>query len=165
MAHPSDAPLDPSVNTPSRRWPTWLGRGIAFAVLVAACLWAYWLGSWRPTPVEERLYIDPKYLDFGEVWENPKFEWVLPIENPGDEDVQIVGFASSCRSLIVQPANGTVPGRGTVSFRLNFDLTSRSGAGGCGSAGQQHESPSAKQRDYALRIVPLFGQALTEQGW
>ncbi len=125
MAQFASAQPDSSAAKAGRSWLTWVGRASALLLLAAACVGAYWLGSRQPTAIEERLYVDPKYLDFGEVWENPKFEWVLPIENRSNEDVEIAGFSSTCTCLAIEPRRLTIrPGR-TAHVRLTVDLTYR----------------------------------------
>ena len=61
----------------------WSGPVFGFGFLAIVCGFAYLAGARQRdsgvTP--DGLYIDPKYLDFGEVWEQEAFEWTLLIEN------------------------------------------------------------------------------------
>ncbi len=160
MAQFSSAQPDSSAAKAARScsWPTWLGRAFALLLLAAACIGAYWLGGWQPTPAEELLYVDPKYLDFGEVWENPKFEWVLPIENRTSEGVSIVGFVSSCESLRVEPSSLVVPGMGQATVKLTFDAGGLAAQSGCGAshAGEpgSRRPSDTRVRDVRIQLAP-----------
>ncbi len=158
-----------------RSFRAWLGRGIALSLLAVACIAAWWLGSRQPTPIEEGLYVDPKYLDFGEVWENPKFEWVLPIENKGASELAIAGFSSSCTCLAIQPAALTIPPLSTAEVRLTLDLSYRpqvasaptkppEGSGFRAPAPGQARPAEQSLREFRLRIAAATRRA-TSTAW
>jgi hypothetical protein len=48
--------------------------------------------------------VGQQYLDFGEVWEDPAFAWVIPIENRSAETIRIVEFVPTCSCTAVKPS-------------------------------------------------------------
>ena len=68
------------------------------------------------------LFIDPKDLDFGEVWENDSFEWSFPIANTARHPVRVTRWAASCDCLGITPDSLTLaPGESQrVSIRLDL---------------------------------------------
>jgi hypothetical protein len=73
-------------------------------------------------PAEPSLHIPAECLDFGEVWETERFEWMIPVENRGSEPVAVGGVAGSCECVAVEPQQFTLgPGERTA-LRLTLDL-------------------------------------------
>jgi hypothetical protein len=102
----------------------WLRRGVAAAVLVLACWGAYWVGSapQRVAAQTEGLVVNPQYLDFGEVWEDPRFVWTLPIENRSPVDITIPEFSVSCTCVGIEPQSLTIPAGQTTNVKLTLNL-------------------------------------------
>jgi hypothetical protein len=107
----------------SRLLRTW----IWVSVVIAGCLLAYGLGRERSEPVQtiHGLFVDPSYLDFGEVWEQHNIIWTLPIHNRSDADVAISSFAPSPLIMDVSPSNMVIPAGATSEARVTLDLTGR----------------------------------------
>jgi hypothetical protein len=103
----------------------WPARTAGLLFLVAVCAGAYWLGvdHRRSGITPDGLYIDPKYLDFGEVWEQERFEWTLPIENRAKVDAEISHFLASYQCLDLRPARLVVPAGESRNLMLKLDLT------------------------------------------
>lgn len=70
-----------------------------------------------------RLHISPVSLHFGPVWESSSFQWVLPIENQGEKDVEIEELIASCGCTNVEPRSFVVPTHQSRDARLTIDLT------------------------------------------
>lgn len=70
------------------------------------------------------LWIDPRDLDFGLVWEDYEFRWIIPIENRGSEPFVIEEFWSSCNCSSVAPRSLTIPPGEKREIRLTLNLTS-----------------------------------------
>jgi hypothetical protein len=104
---------------------SWSGPVFGLAFLAAVCGFAYLAGARQRdsgvTP--DGLYIDPKYLDFGEVWEQDQFEWKLTIENRRREAIAIKNFQSSCDCAQVTPTDlRLLPGQ-SKEITLVVDLS------------------------------------------
>src|SRR5262245_40520295 len=106
-------------------------RGLLFtAALLAVVTAAYWAGRGlkaalvKPTPGEraDGLAVDPQHLNFGEVWEDGAFGWVLPVENRGPSEVAIERFATSCDCTSIDPPSLTIPAGETRAVRLQLNL-------------------------------------------
>lgn len=71
------------------------------------------------------LTVPSSALSIGEVWENGAFEWVLPIQNHSDNELEIKHFSTSCNCLFVRPSRLCIPGGGTRDIRLLLDFRSQ----------------------------------------
>lgn len=71
------------------------------------------------------LAVAAEHLNFGEAWENLYFEWLLPIENRHNQDVQIERLYLSCTCLKADPSELVIPAGRTREVRLTLDLTAR----------------------------------------
>ena len=97
--------------------------GVALLGVGAAGFWSGAASSNRqPGPL---LTVDSASLDFGEVWVQDDFQWTLPIHNPTNRDVRVVGFKTSCGCTSVEPDSFTVPAQGIYRARLHLNLTSK----------------------------------------
>lgn len=69
------------------------------------------------------LHIDQRHLDFGEVWEQSRFDWKLPVSNCSEKRIRISRIAADCRCTHVVPeALELQPGE-TQNLRVTLDLT------------------------------------------
>jgi hypothetical protein len=100
---------------------------LTFAVVAAATagtLTARWR-SQTPFRTSEQqpvsLYIDPKYLDFGEVWETDRFQWRVPVHNVGMESVHILAKSRSSSCAQDLDPEILLPGQ-CRELRFEFDL-------------------------------------------
>ena len=91
---------------------------VAVALAAAAgTLTARWMSRHaQPAPApkseEPALTVDPRYLDFGEVWETDKFEWPIIVENRGTETQVVTKVNGSCTCLSITPSEFTLaPGQ------------------------------------------------------
>lgn len=89
------------------------------------------------------LTVAAEHLNFGDQWENPNFEWVLPIENRQDHEARIEGFSKSCTCLKTEPSELVIPAGQTREVRLNLDLTAR-----------ERKSLPPPVRDFSVSITP-----------
>src|SRR5438132_1618752 len=99
--------MDKSAKNPeTKERNPWLVRGlgpsawrvVAVVVLLLSGCAAYFLGlgyQLQGSPTNG-LTIQEQYLDIGKVWENKEHHVRLPVENITNEDLEILGFASSC---------------------------------------------------------------------
>lgn len=102
------------------------------------------LGVADPAPA---IAIDPRDLDFGEVWENPEFEKTLMVKNDSDDDVTIQRFQSSCACTSISPASLTIPARGTAKIVAKLDLVAKG------------DSPP-RVRDFSATIFPIVARGV-----
>jgi hypothetical protein len=102
---------------PVRRWR----RAWPFLLLIAAATGALWLGVIMQQP--SGLVVKAEFLDFGQVWADPRFEWVFPIENHDAEDIEITGFRSSCACVSIEPKSVMIRQGESVHIKLTIDLT------------------------------------------
>ena len=101
------------------------------------------------------LAIARKHLDFGETWENPRFEWTLPIENRREQDVRIRDFTFSCTCLSTEPRSLVIPAGETRDVKLTLDLVDRE------VKGRPQEG-----RDFKVTIWPrLDGESSRSGSW
>jgi hypothetical protein len=135
----------------------WLGRGIALAVLLAACAVAYWFGvAHKGTGADNTgLRVAPEHLNLGEVWEEEQFRWVVPVTNSSGEDVEVVKFATSCNCLSVEPRAVVIPAGQTVGLNLVLNLT-----------GKSSQQANRRGRDFQVHLFPQLRAGLPYQpGW
>jgi hypothetical protein len=79
-----------------------------------------------PEQVElESLVVQAKDLNFGEVWEDSQFKWILHVNNPTAKDVQIDRFFSSCSCLNGVPKSLLIPAGQCRDVELTVDLTEK----------------------------------------
>ena len=83
-----------------------MNRAALFAILVAA-IGGFWLWSPQGELREERhalpsLVVDERALDFGEQWEQSRFEMVLPVRNESSHHIS-ADLISSCSCTSVNP--------------------------------------------------------------
>src|SRR5262245_9179640 len=77
-----------------------------------------------PTPTRPTLLVvAPRALDFGEVWENGAFGWVLPVTNPGPDSVRVEDIRTSCGCVVGQPRMFDLRPGETRDVRLTINLT------------------------------------------
>ena len=74
--------------------------------------------SWRRSDRASRavqdvgLTVQDEALDFGEVWEQESFEWVVPIRNVTGGDIRVLDIKTSCGCGSVDPKQFVVPAGG-----------------------------------------------------
>jgi len=140
---------------------SWSGPVLGFAFVAVICGFAYLAGARQRdsgvTP--DGLYIDPKYLDFGEVWEQEEFVRRMSIQNRTPADVEIIGFASSCPTLRIEPASLLVPANGSADIRLRMNLLGDLDLAGCGAGrppeGSGRRSQHSSDVDRGVRSIRL----------
>lgn len=77
----------------------------------------------RPSESESSgLYVPPGKLNFGEVWEQPGFEYVVPVENRGEAAVTLSELSGSCDCIAIEPRTLVIPPRETREIKLKLDL-------------------------------------------
>jgi len=59
--------------------------------------------SHQKTTDNRGLSIAVEQLDFGEVWEDGRFRWLLTLQNTGEQDVQIKELLSSTNKTSENP--------------------------------------------------------------
>jgi hypothetical protein len=142
-----------------RRWL----RLLAFSLLVASCLAAFYLGSrFQPRTEAEPsadeiggLSVEASALDVGEVWEENAFRYSLPLHNTTDRPIRVLDFTVSCTCVGVEPRGLEIPPHQSAAVQLTFDLTHRMPA----------EIGEAR-RPFRFEIAPAFGTEQSRQpGW
>jgi hypothetical protein len=118
-------PADPAVvvsSGPSVHPAIW---GICLLVFAALFFGGVYIGQdfLVDRPHNAGLYIDPKYLDFGEVWAEEAFKWRIPIQNRSDREVGIAEFSASCQCDLIEPPSLTIPPHSTAKVVATIDLT------------------------------------------
>lgn len=61
--------------------------------------------------------------DFGEVWEDQRFAWTLPLTNTTADAVRVVDVGASCTCVAAEPRAFTLSPGETRELKLTFDLT------------------------------------------
>lgn len=136
-----------------------LHRTVAAAVLLASCGASWWI--WTEIDIHENLsanaglVVENRYLNFGQVWEQSRFRWKVPITNSGSEEVQVMGFSATCSCLAVEPpAFAMQPGE-SREVELTFDLTRRG-----------KELVGDWERSFEVRLFPqVQAAAARPAGW
>ncbi len=129
-----------------RRWITIITiLGISF------CL-AYWAGlfarKWRQ-PIDqvvvEGLMVPLNSLDIGEVWEEQKFVWNLPVRNLTSNAIEIREFSTSCSCTAIEPSRLAIPPGEAATIKLTIDLTHR-----------PYAEEGAARRPFNLSVHPII---------
>ncbi len=86
------------------------------------------------TPVRKPLLSVPAAaLDLGEVWEDERFAWVVPVTNRGQHPVHISAVRTNCQCVSAEPRSFTVPPGQTRPIRLSVNLAAKDGEATIGS--------------------------------
>jgi uncharacterized protein DUF1573 len=101
------------------------------------------------------LYIDPRSLDLGEVWETPEHVAQVSVKNVSAEPRTIIRFEQSCNCLGVEPQGMTISPGQTAELGIHFDLTHK----------QPYQLGLARW-PVSVRIQPVFqGDFAPSLGW
>jgi hypothetical protein len=102
----------------------------------------------RPPPTEQpSLSVDPRHLDFGEVWfpsESRQFD--LPVTNRTNESIALVSFQTSCNCASVEPASYRFAPHETRTFVVTLSDT-----------GNEHWR--GRERAVRVELEPLLERA------
>jgi hypothetical protein len=112
----------------TRRRLTLLALLAAGLAAVAGTLTGHCLRAAKPPPTKSAnagLRVDPKFLDFGEVWEQDRFEWNLPIQNQSSQPTIVTGLHGSCTCQSMNPLEFTIPAGGHQQIQVVLVLRSR----------------------------------------
>jgi len=128
-------------------------------MLVTICLLAYSvLSMGRYGEVDKldagntnSLRIDPRYLNFGEVWVSRQFVWGLRLFNSGEKDVTVAEVRANCSCTSVSPKSFTIDAAGTVELEITVDLFKK----GLDLAGQTSREVSIDLLPIDVRGKPL----------
>lgn len=128
------------------------------AALIGAGMYGYRIlvleeASETKAPLGPTLRIADGRDNFGEVWENSEFEYVVPIENRGSEAVTISHFSSSCNCSRIEPTQLTISAGESRDLKLTLDLTART------ALGERFDKPV---RDFQISIEPRTDPAATQ---
>jgi hypothetical protein len=98
-------------------------------VLVALCVaWLAYLLLLRGAPSgASPLLVDSESLDFGRAWDQPGFEWRVPIQNTSGRAVEVVSVEPSCRCVEANPRTFVVPADDQVAIALRLSLRDSKG--------------------------------------
>jgi hypothetical protein len=135
----------------------WLGKAAALTILLLSCAAALWLGSAskRLVGANEGLIVSEAHLNLGEIWEDERLPWTLPVRNSTTADIEIIDFDSSCNCLAIEPRSLVIPAGETADLRLTLYL----------SNGLVDEA-ALPIRNVELKIVPRIRDHLPQQaGW
>jgi hypothetical protein len=132
--------------------------GVAVVALLASLCFAvgYWMYAARANNNRNLgLLVPEEALDFGEVWQDERFRWTLPIENPTGRAVEITDFITRPACPSIEPRKLLIPPgqTGHVTFTIDLSLLCR---------GQE----KLVVRDRVLNVVPVIPDAIPGQrGW
>jgi hypothetical protein len=145
---------------------------VTLTILTLVCGVSFWLGasSSRSKDVTESLVVGQQYLDFGEVWEDPAFAWVIPIENRSAETIRIVEFVPTCSCTAVKPSQLELTPGTKSEVRLTLDLRDRRVNSGTTSAARsQPASIDASIREFSVEVASraqdIHGHSLPSMAW
>ena len=102
------------------------------------------------------LDIEPRYLDFGEVWETDRFEWSIPIRNREPHPVELTGLTGSCGCSVTESTALGIPPGETRTLKLTLDLRPQS----CIRAGGDTRAFAS-----AIRVTVLGGAKPRQATW
>jgi hypothetical protein len=129
----------------------WRARGYFAATLLVVAAASYVFGL-RATG--KALSIENASLDFGEVWENAKFDWTLPIRNTTADPIEVLSFSTSCSCLDVRPQSFVVQPGQAQRLTLTLDLT------------RVFRPDGPDQLTSEISFVPtIMGHPLQNEGW
>ena len=130
-----------------------IGLVIATAALVLGGVRKY---RSRPSPQDPDsraqttgLYVNPESLNFGEVWEDNRFAWVLPIENRSPTEVTIDRFYNSCVCTEILPPSLVIPAGERKNIPLTIDLMTE----------KAYDCPPQAIRDFTVGIAAVVKRA------
>jgi hypothetical protein len=133
----------------------WLAKLGAALALLGACVGAYWLGHNRHLRAlaNSGLVIEESYLNVGQTWANNKFLWTLPVRNTTATDIDVLGFASSCACLAINPQSFRLPPGQTQNLVVTIDLG-------------RVRSPAKGEGELKVAIIPhIKGATIPQEGW
>lgn len=91
-------------------------------------------------------------LHFGEVWEDKKFVWELPIENRQEHEVTVKDFVTTCTCTTVEPRSLTIPAGESRALHLTLDLTA-----------ERSKLPESEWRDFEVWVRPVLDKSNQRQ--
>ncbi len=151
-----------STATPRLGWKAVAWRlcakyGFPLVLLVAACAFAMWFGSYsrRSGPANAGLTIDPAHLDFGSAWQGSRVAMTLPVKNPTSSRVDVRNVQLSCGCTLVKPHAFTIePGETRqLNVEINLDAWPK-------------EDRNLDRRRFQAAITPEFPETRDRQlGW
>jgi hypothetical protein len=84
-------------------------------------------------------------LDFGEVWEDARFKWVISVENQSAEEVRIDQFGASCICTEISPKSLAIPPGESRDLQLTINLT---------ASGSKKGTAPPEIEDFAVDVKP-----------
>ena len=109
------------------RWK-W-GRTLVLAVFIvcAAIVSGMWYGQKiaRKPYQSGGLYIPERALNFGQVWMQKDFNWVLPITNTTTESIEIESVKGSCECTAITPRSLTINPGETAELQLTLNFATK----------------------------------------
>jgi hypothetical protein len=98
---------------------------IGCAVVSVAAGFGRWLRPEPPaaTAPPPLLSTNVDRLDFGEVWEDPRFGWSVPLTNPGPAAIVVTEVRTSCGCTAAAPTAFRVEPGKAHALQLTIDLT------------------------------------------
>lgn len=137
-------------------------RNLAIIVVLCAAVAAVGgtlAGRWNsPNRVEKpqlqpALFIDPKDLEFGEVWETERFELPATLENRG-AGVEAFKLSGSCSCLSVEPAECRLAPGEKVRVLIRLNLTT-----------QSNDPGREKTQAFDTTVVAISGDQAVSSRW
>lgn len=126
-------------------------RVLLFLGVLCAVSFYFAPRSFRGLSSSDALSVQKKFLDLGDVWENPAIQWSLPLANTTSQDLHIDSFVSSCACVSTDSMPLTVPSNGSQEVRLSLKLFFA------------RSESDLDQKDLAIRISPLLLEAVPQQ--
>jgi hypothetical protein len=118
------------------------------------------LGQATSTPEPDLdISLSERCRNFGEVWENTHFKWVLAIENRMNEEINIKRFVSSCTCIAVRPQSLTISPGQIKEVQITIDLSEK---------GSKKAESQFQIRDFAVNIQPVVenaGREIVLKAW
>lgn len=105
-----------------------------------------------PEP-QSTLFIDPKELDFGEVWETERFELPVTLENRGAV-VETFKLSGSCSCLSVEPSACRLAPGEKVRILIRLNLTA-----------QSNDPGREKTQAFDTTVVAISGDQAVSSRW
>src|SRR5688572_2314170 len=104
-------------------------RRLAYSTLIVCTVvsvsagFGRWLRPAAPDTPPPLLAAPADRLDFGEVWEDQRLGWVVPLTNTGSAPVRVGAVRTSCGCTAATPTAFRIDPGQTHPLRLAIDLT------------------------------------------
>lgn len=149
--------LNPAAPAQPKRPQRW-GKILAGLILLASAVATVWLGSVtkRLAAGNAGLVVADRFLNLGEVWEDPALAWTITVTNSSEETVHVEDFVTTCNCVSVEPKSLVLPPGEAANVRVTFNFTL--------TPSRRH--PITDEEDVEVGVAPVIRNGWAqERGW